>query len=140
MSDIFFTSLDEAPLPPDEVRIRQLAAQPRPDGGRVNVKFSLTPFQKRPNLEIDILNSAHQPVSNLSVVEAIDTEMEFTMHLREAQPGGQYRLQMQVFYADVEGNALQEGETSSSGEILQRARYVVDRRQIEFEVPTGARD
>ena len=38
MSDIFFSNIDEAPVPPAEVRIRSLTAQPRRD--RFRLRFA----------------------------------------------------------------------------------------------------
>ena len=137
MSDIFFTNKDEVPVPPDEVRIRSLEAQPRPDGARIVVKFAVTPFVHRPNIELSIVNAQGDEVSTLSVVEAIDAEMDFTMHLRQANTAGHYTLLMQVFYADLEGNAPDEGQTPSSGEILSKARQVVDQKEVEFDIPAG---
>ncbi len=140
MSDVFFTNIDEAPVPPDEVRIRELAAAPRPDGGRIKVHFALTPFQKRPNVEASIFNGNGDEVSNLSVVEAIDPAMDFVMHLREAHPKGSYRLELQVFYADVEAQVPAEGDQPSAGAILNKARKVVDQRHVDFEVPSTSQN
>jgi len=134
MSDIFFTDSSEAPVPPEEVRIREFQAVPRRDGQRVDVHLALTPFQKRPNIEVGILNGKEDEVAALSVVEAIDPKMDFTMHLRE--PGsGEYNVEVRVFYADIEGSAATNGGNSSAGEILSKAKQVVDRRTIAFEIP-----
>lgn len=132
MSDIFFTDAGEAPVPPDEVRIRELDAQPRPDGRRIRVHAALTPFQKRPNVEVLIHNASGEEVSAVSLVEAIDPMMDFTMHLRESQTGGHYTLSASVFYADVEAA---QGSAPSAGEILGKARNVIDRREIAFDIP-----
>jgi hypothetical protein len=134
MSDIFFTDAGEAPVPPDEVRIRELDAKPRPDGRRVRVHTALTPFQKRPNIEVLIHNAGGSEVAAVSVVEAIDPAMDFTMHLREAQTGGRYTLSMNVSYADVE--AAQDS-APSAGEMLGKVRRIIDQRQVSFEIPTS---
>lgn len=132
MSDIFFTEAGEAPVPPDEVRIRELDAQPRPDGRRIKVHTELTPFQKRPNIEVLIHNAIGAEVAAVSVVEAIDSKMDFTMHLREPQTGGHYTLSMNVFYADVEAA---QGSAPSAGEMLRGAKTLVDQRQVVFDIP-----
>jgi hypothetical protein len=136
MSDIFFTNTDEIPLPPDEVRIRELAANPRPDGVRIKVHLALTPFQVRPNIEVSIHNEQGRDVSSLSIVEAIDPAMDFTMHLREAKTGGLYALEAQIFYAQVEAQGEDGGQHSAS-QLLEQARRVVDRRVVEFEIPSA---
>ncbi|MEX2143293.1 MAG: hypothetical protein WD740_01750 [Anaerolineales bacterium] len=137
MTDLFFSNIDEAPVPPGEVRIRELAAEPRRDRARIDVSFALTPFQKRPNLELLICDEAGREMAALSVVEAIDPKMDFTMHLRQAETGGHYTLELLVFYADVEAHATTNGGQPSASEILSKARQVVDRRTIEFEIPAG---
>lgn len=134
MSDVFFANTDEIPLPPNEVRIRQLTAKPRPDGARIDVVFELTPFQRRPNLEVAITDAQGREVSALSIVEAIDHKMNFTMHLRHANTQGSYVLQLRVFYADVEAH---QGSGTSAGEILGKARQVVDQREVSFNIPTA---
>jgi hypothetical protein len=134
MSDIFWTDASEAPVPPDEVRIREFSAVPRRDGTRIDVNAELTPFQKRPNLEVSIHNAAGNEVAALSLVEAIDPKMDFTMHLREAKTGGTYRAAILVFYADVEQQQAANGTATSAGEILHQARQIVDQREISFEI------
>jgi hypothetical protein len=138
MSEIFFTNSDQIPLPPNEVRVRNLSATPRRDGQRIDVKMALTPFQKRPNVELRILNALGEEVAALSVVEAIDAEMDFTMHLRNRETAGHYSLEMRVFYADIESHEPALGAQTSSGEILNKAKQIVDQRKIEFEIPETA--
>lgn len=137
MSEIFFTDASEAPVPPEEVRIRELEAAPRPDGRRVDVLTALTPFQRRPNIEISIRNDQGQEAASLSVVEALEARMDFTMHLREAQTGGRYAVHMRVFYSDIEQHEATEGEDVSASELLERAVNVVDERRAAFEIPTS---
>lgn len=135
MADVFFTDSSEAPVPPEEVRIRSLEAEPRADGRRISVRTALTPFQQRPNLELSIRNEGGDQVASLSVVEAIDAQMDFTMHLREAQTGGRYTLSMRVFYADIEGHEAGEAQAVDSADLLERAAMVVDEDQVEFQIP-----
>jgi hypothetical protein len=134
MSEIFFTEPSEAPVPPDEVRIRMLEAEPRPDGRRIDVRTALTPFQQRPNIEISIRDEEGREVSTLSVVEAIDAQMDFTMHLRGPQGSGHYTMAMRVFYADIESHEAAEGEEVQSSEILHKATMVVDEATTEFDI------
>lgn len=136
MQDIFFTDAGEAPVPPDEVRIRLLEVAPRADGRRVDVRIEITPFQQRPNMELIIRNDSGEEASTLSVVEAIEAAMDFTMHLREVKTGGLYTLEMRVFYADIEAYETEEGEERASAEILERASQVVDQRQVDFQIDT----
>lgn len=137
MSEIFFTDASEAPVPPAEVRIRALDAIPRPDRVRVDIHLELTPFQRRPNIEVDIANAAGRQVAALSVIEAIDPKMDFTMHLREADPTGSHRLTVHVFYSDVEANTPPSSGLNSASEILKKARQLVDQRDLQFETPNS---
>jgi len=134
MEDVFFTESSEAPVPPQEVRIRLLDAEPRPDGRRIDVRTEITPFQKRPNIELVIRNQEGAESATLSVVEAIDAAMDFTMHLREKEPAGKYTLEMRVFYSDIEAFEAEEGEEIASAEILESAKQEVDTRKIEFQI------
>lgn len=108
--DIFFQDPSEVPLPPNEVRIRELRAEPWPDGRRVLVYLEVDPFQKRPSAEVEITNSEGQIVSHISVIESMSRKMEFTMHLRQGQVSGEYRLSVNVFYSDPLPEP-QEGES-----------------------------
>lgn len=135
MSDIFFTEAGEAPVPPDEVRIRELDAQPRPDGVRIKVRAALTPFQRRPNFEAVITDIDGHELAAVSVVEAIDPIMEFTMHLRQARTAGDYTLSARVFYADVEAQQAETAGEAAAGELLHKAKWVVDERSVEFNIP-----
>ena len=85
--DIFFQDPSEIPLPPDEVRIRKLSASPWPDGRRVKVVLEVDPFQKRPNADVFIRNALGDQVAEVSLIEPMTRKLEFTMHLRRAQPG-----------------------------------------------------
>jgi hypothetical protein len=132
MSDIFFTEASEVPVPPAEVRIRALDARPRPDNIRVDVHLELTPFQQRPNIEVAINIASGRQVAALSVIEAIDPKMDFTMHIRQPEPGGSYTLAVHVFYSDVEATATSNGGQKSAGQILKKSRQVVDQRDLQF--------
>jgi hypothetical protein len=109
--DIFFQDPAEMPLPPDEVRIRALRADPWPDGRRVRIYLEVDPFQKRPSVEIVITDSQGERVSQTSVIESMARNMNFNMHLRQAQPGGQYTVSAVLFYSDPfpEPNQNEEG-------------------------------
>jgi hypothetical protein len=108
--DIFFQDPSEIPLPPDEVRIRVLRAEPLPDGRRVRIYLEVDPFQKRPSAEVDISDSQGMLVSSTSVIESMARKMEFVMHLRQAQPGGTYTVSAVLFYSDPIPEPRQPGE------------------------------
>lgn len=129
--DIFFDNPNDPPVPPDEVAIRSLTVQPYEDRRRVVVDFEITPFQEKPNLEIDVHNQEGNLVATFSVVEAIEHKMSFTLHLREEAPGGGYTLSMVVFYTDL---ASLDEEEGTIGDILIENKRIAASSQITFSI------
>ncbi len=129
--DIFFDNPNDPPVPPEEMAIRSLEVKPYEDKRRVAIDFEITPFQERPNLEINVRNQADRQVSTLSVVEAIEHKMSFTLHLREESPGGEYLLTMEVFYTDLSPLDAEEG---TIGDILIENKNIVASSQVKFSI------
>ncbi len=127
--DIFFTDADEAPVPPEEVRIRKLTAKPWPDGRRVKLYLEVTPFQKRPSGEAVIRDASGQSVAAANIIETIDPKMEVNLHLRSPETGGDYSVAVVLFY-------LQEIEEETEGEetLMRPERVVVDEAQTSFTI------
>ena len=98
-------------LPPAEVRVTSLKVEPWPDGRRIRVLVSLTPFLERPNLNAAIQDAQGDEVSSAVIVETMDNQMVFTMHIRADDVRGNYTLTISVTYPEIEE---------------------VDRRSIEF--------
>jgi hypothetical protein len=133
--DIFFTDPTEVPLPPEEIRIRSLRAEPWPDGMRVRVYFEIDPFQKRPNAEIRIFDEENLEVASLNVIETMDRKMEFTMHLRRSDPRGHFQVDALLFYSEPvesEGGAEVESTPPAS------RHTVVDRARATFSIESPA--
>jgi len=87
--------------PPAEVRFTELRVEPWPDGRRVRVHVSLTPFQQNPNLEAVIFDDQHEEVARASVVEAADPRFVFTLHIRSQEVGGSYLISASLSYPDL---------------------------------------
>ena len=130
--DIFFNDPSDVPLPPDQIEVRELTGQPNQDGSRVLVRFEVTPFQERPNIEITLTNQAGEQVAGFSVVEAIENKMDFTLHLREPQSKGDYELSMQVIYTDL--SIFDEAEGPPIQETLARSKRVVASAQTTVKI------
>lgn len=128
--DIFFSDPTDIPLPPDEVRIRKFEVNPWPDGRRVRVYLEVTPFQKRPNGEISIINAKGQEMASVSIIETMDPKMEFTLHLRGAEPFGPYKVIAAIFYLEEPPEPSQDDEIS----IESRNRLVVDQVEESFDL------
>ena len=105
-------------LPRAEVRITSLAVRPYTDGRRMKLSFTLTPFLERPSVDLSVTNAAGQEVATLSLIEAMDTTFDFTVHLRGPEPVGPHELRLTLFY-------LENDEPGA-------ARQVVDERSLTF--------
>lgn len=85
--------------PRDEVKIEQLDIQPYPDRFRIYIHLRVTPFQERPNLLLSARDERDRLVSELSIIETMHFDMEFTMHLRGVDdPTGLYTLTATLYY------------------------------------------
>lgn len=104
--DIYFREPTDIPLPPKEVRIRELRAEPWPDSRRVRLYLELTPFQKLPSGEIVVLNATGDEVSSASIIETIDPRMELTLHLKGDRLEGEFKVSAIIYY-------LEEGEENA---------------------------
>lgn len=126
--DIFLQDPNEIPLPPAEVRIETLTADPYPDGRRVRVSLTVTPFQQRPNLDIIVTNPSGDQLAQASIIESMTRKMELTLHLRGPQPLGSHHLEAVLFY-EKRLPAPEDQSAPPPPEI-----QLVDRRQLDFDI------
>lgn len=129
--DIFFQDPTEIPLPPAEVRIRELRADPWPDGKRVRIYMELDPFQQRPNADISIENSAGDDVAQVSIIESMTRKIELTMHLHGPMLDGKFKVIANLYYTEP----LQEpkpGEEGLPAKMLKST--AVDQVEITFDI------
>jgi hypothetical protein len=137
--DLHFQDPTDIPLPPDEVRIRELRAEPWPDGRRVRILLELTPFQKHPNGEILITGESGEEVASLSIIESIDHKMDFTIHLRLAKPAGQFTVSTKIFYYQDEEPPQKSDPASAKEEFhLPTDIKIVDQDQTTFSIEAGS--
>jgi hypothetical protein len=99
--DYFFQDPGETRLPPEEVRLREVRVMPLPDGKRVKVWVELTPFTKRPNLEVTIISPSGKSISHANILETMLHRFEFFMHLHEAEPGEEYIIKSTLYYQSL---------------------------------------
>ncbi len=97
MSMMFFADEDEVPLPPKEVRITDATAQPAPDGRRVALTITLTPFLEYPNLEIALYRPDGEEERTLTIVGTMERHFMVTLHIKQPQPG-QYRIKIDLVH------------------------------------------
>ena len=94
---------DEPPenaLPPEKVRFVDVHVEPWPDGKRVRVHASLTPFKQRPNIEAAIETEAGEEIASVSIIESMTPRLVFTMHLRLPEAAARYILKARLFYPE----------------------------------------
>jgi hypothetical protein len=97
--NIEFVDPNQVPQPKHKIRIIGLQAIPYPDRRRVWVEVKVTPFQERPNLLLVVYNQDGFIINELSVIETMHANMEFTIHIRTpSDPAGEYELVVELFY------------------------------------------
>lgn len=131
--DIFFQDPNAIPLPPDEVRIKELKAAPWFDNRRVRIYMEVTPFQKRPNGEIIIRNPAGVEVAQASIIESISPRMEITLHLRGELMNGNYSASATIYYVKKAEAEEEQAENYAD----PKRRIVVDTAQVDFSLPVS---
>lgn len=129
MMDIFFQDQSEIPLPPVEVRIRSLRAEPWSDQRRVHIYLELDPFQKRPNIEVVINDPEGREEARVDIVGTMVRKMEFTMHIRQPNLNSLYNVLATVFYAEL---ATEIQGSHREMELLNRK--VIDTAQTTFNL------
>lgn len=97
--DFFFPEDSLNRMTPEETRISSLSAEPYPDGYRVRVNIQITPFQKRPHIEVTLKDSNGDEIASTSIVEPMSWKLEFTMHIR-GELNNPYTLDAKLYYPD----------------------------------------
>lgn len=97
--DFFFPEDNLDRMTPEETRITSLHAEPYPDGRRLHVNIEMTPFQKRPHLEVTLRDGEGGEIATTSVVEPLTWKIEFTMH-RRGELKNPYSLEAILYYPD----------------------------------------
>lgn len=97
--DVFFPEDHLVRATPEETRIASLNAEAWPDGRRVRVNLEITPFQKRPYIEVTLNNADGDEVATTSIVEPLGWKLEFTMHIR-GELRNPYTVNARLYYPD----------------------------------------
>lgn len=86
--------------PPETTRILSLQARPYEDARRVLVEMDITPFEKRPYIEVSLRDARGEEVSAASFIEPMAWKLAFTLHLRKEPAAGDLTLEARLFYPD----------------------------------------
>ena len=100
--DAFFFDPDVERFPPEAVRLLDLHAEPHADGRRIRVTLELTPFQKRPDIELTLTDPLGAVCATASILEPMGWKLDLTLHIRAPQPvPGIYTLTAVLSYPDL---------------------------------------
>ena len=97
--DFFFPEDNLNRMVPEETNILSLKAEPYPDGYRLRVNIEVTPFQKRPHIEVTLRGADGEEVASTTIVEPMSWKLEFTMHIR-GELQNPYTLEARLYYPD----------------------------------------
>ncbi len=84
--EIGWVDQNAVPRPPEEVRFVRVTAEPYADGRRIKLTYVLTPFQKRPNVEIRLVDEAGTEHGSITIIETMDPKFTLTAHIRSEMP------------------------------------------------------
>lgn len=83
-------------LPPADTRLLNLRAEPYPDGKRLRVSLEITPFQKKPHIELALTDPVGEVAATTSIIEPVAWKLELNLHIRKSglniTNGGTYKL------------------------------------------------
>ncbi len=97
MSMMFFADEDEVPLPPKDVRITEATVQLAPDGHRVGLTITLTPFLEYPNLDIVLYRPDGAEERSVTIIGTMERHFMVTLHIKQPLPG-QYRIKIDLVH------------------------------------------
>ena len=97
--DFFFPEDNLDRMVPEETQITALSAEPYPDGYRVRVNIQMTPFQKRPHIDVLLKDADGEEIASTSIVEPLSWKLEFTMHIR-GELNNPYTVEAKLYYPD----------------------------------------
>jgi hypothetical protein len=97
--DFFFPEDNLTRAVPEETKILSLDAETYPDGRRLHVHIEVTPYQKRPYIEVILTDREGNEVASTSIVEPLSWKLEFTMHVR-GKINNPYTLHAKLYFPD----------------------------------------
>ena len=97
--ELFFPEDHLERATPEETYITSLHAEAYPDGRRLLVALEMTPFQKRPYLEVLLRDADNVEVATAAIVEPLSWKLEITMHVR-GETRNPLTLKARLYYPD----------------------------------------
>ena len=127
--NIFLNDPNVVRLPPEEVRLTHVQVIPQPDSRQVKVHLELTPFMKRPNIDVTITSGSGKEVGHTTILETMMNKLEFTVHLRQFEPGDALNLHTSLYYQKL------PEPSDTAEEVPLPEPLVVDRNTTLFNLP-----
>jgi hypothetical protein len=97
--DFFFPEDNLTRAVPEETKITSIGVETYPDGRRLRVNIDVTPFQKRPYIEVTVYDANGEEIASTSIVEPLSWKLEFTMHVR-GEIQNPYTLNARLYYPE----------------------------------------
>jgi len=107
---------EDAPVPPEDVRIQSVHIDPYPDGKRIRVALELTPFQIPLDLDVIVLDQDGEESASMSIIGAATPKLNFTAHLRGDRLSLTYQLLTRLSYEELGEVDREETAFSTTGE------------------------
>jgi hypothetical protein len=98
---MFFEDEEETLRLPHQVEITDVYVRPLPDGRRILVQITLTPFIEPPNLDVTILRPDGIVERTLSVIGTPDRTSTVTMHLSRPERADEYTARVDLLHDGV---------------------------------------
>ncbi len=85
------------PLIPQSIRLAELRPEAWPDSKRIKVHITLTSYHRDLNLEVILVNRQQEKAGEVQLIGLPGQRFVFTMHLKQQNPGGLYRLSARLY-------------------------------------------
>ncbi len=94
------------PLPedakhPQDVRITELRVEPWPDGRRIRVHLTITPFKENPSLDVILADDLGEEIARADIIETAENRIVFTLHIRTRSLNNSYQLTANITYPET---------------------------------------
>ena len=87
---------------PADVRLLDLRAEADGEKKRLRVALELTPFQQRPNIELNLTDPEGNEAASASIIEPVGWKLELTLHIRRVDSAdGKYTLAASLSYPEL---------------------------------------
>ena len=128
--DIFFSDPDEIPLPPDEIRFRNIQVYPINGSNKIKIYIEIDPFRKKPNIDLVVFNNRREIATSVNIIESIQRKMEIIAHLKRNTADIEFNLEATLYYSEI------EDEKNNNGKISRFIDSIVDKKEIPFNLQT----